>query len=705
MFQRRLIIFSLLVLGVIGILIIRLAWLQIIRGEKSLESARQLLQENPYWLETTRGSILDCRGRTLARDEADFQVCLHYRLMRLYDERFWKDQRLRYLTRKGNENKTPADADRDLWEKFGPQRRRANRLLAELAQLCGISMDKIHEAIQEVNERIFTWRTSRTRRLWYIRHNVPYEPALNATAIEEDFARRVPDPDERLRLIYKTEVEEMNRPQPILESIDRETALAIEERFVGAFLSDTGHNRPVTIRDGKKRQYPYADAACHLIGQLRSLWEESLSKPFRGRLPTAEELKGYYYGDRTGDWGTEYLFEDYLRGQRGWVLPSSEPNQVARIEPVFGSDVTLTIDIELQKRIQNVFAGNNLADQEFLGAAVVIDVPTGQVKALVSWPTFDLNTYYLKENYDLINEISDTKDKLKRGTNRALSKNYQPGSTSKPILLLGALDQGVIDEQESFDCNIQNKNWPGKPDHIYNHGPTQSRKAIQVSCNFYFIQLGLRFGRDKLLQWMQQAGFSKPILTWPADISEQRALEAFRETAGHIAPLTGNFSIYHLRFISVGLHPLDGSVLQMANTAATIARGGLFLHPSLILSPPSPPQQQRIAAEKYARVVQEGMRSVIYEPAGTAYDAFHAGQDGQIPWDEDEVRIYGKTGTTDFSVFVCYAQARDGRCLAVGVVAEVEAHGGTTAAMLAREILLACSAEGYLPAGKSQASE
>jgi hypothetical protein len=94
------------------------------------------------------------------------------------------------------------------------------------------------------------------------------------------------------------------------------------------------------------------------------------------------------------------------------------------------------------------------------------------------------------------------------------------------------------------------------------------------------------------------------------------------------------------------------------------------------------------------------MRAVIYDWGGTGYEAFHIGDASEVPWDEKEVQLYGKTGTTNYTVFACYAKARDGRCLAMAVVAEVEADGSEVAAPLARDILLECAKEGYLPAAR-----
>ncbi|MCK4627822.1 MAG: hypothetical protein KAT56_02400, partial [Sedimentisphaerales bacterium] len=182
----------------------------------------------------------------------------------------------------------------------------------------------------------------------------------------------------------------------------------------------------------------------------------------------------------------------------------------------------------------------------------------------------------------------------------------------------------------------------------------------------------------------------------------------FRETSGHISPQRAEMSNFYLRFVSIGLNPLNTSILQIADTMATIARDGLMVQPSMVQTPSVPQHKRRIASAANAKVVQDGMWAVINEPdgpygtdgaweqAGTAYNAFYD-DSGPLLLDNSRVTVYGKTGTTDNSVFVCYAKAADGRCLTVAVIVEVQANGSEVAAPLARDILRVCSEQGYLP--------
>lgn len=705
MFHQRLRAVSALLFLLLALLIGRLTILQLLHGRDYDAKARELLIRRPEWLETVRGAIFDRHGRVLAEDQLGFRVSLHYKLLRLYDERFWRYQELDYLNQEKHENADRAEVEKHLQQQWGNQRRHADQYLVELADICDFSMDDLHAAIDQLNDEIFAIRALRALNTWSRNHKQPPLPVYaRRSTIMNTLKERIPGEYQRLRLVYRTEIQEMYIPQPVLGTLSRETALMIEDRFVGAFLSQNSYNRPISVSHGKIRNYPHDDAACHLIGQLGPVSHNE--KPL-DRKPTPDELKDYYWGDRMGTWGAECLFEDYLRGHRGWIRKDVENNVLDEIPRKLGDNVTMTIDIRLQKQIQSLLAETELV-QPCNGAAVVIDVPTGEVLAAVSVPAFNLNTYFRKDHYKLINEIG-AEDPRKRWINRALEVrgNYQTGSTIKPTVLLGALENAIVDPHTSFYCSLDNKTWSGLPDEIHNDGLTDARKAIKVSCNFYFVRLGIELGGRQLVNWLYQSGFGRTILAWPGPdtIQEDNLYQAFREATGHISPIGQDIPRLpvEIRLMSIGRGPLDASVLQLANSAATIARDGIFLEPVLVRDPPPTRTPSRIANIENVQAVQEGMWSVVNEAhygpdgdwdrGGTAYQAFQP-----FPWNPDDLTVYGKTGSTENSLFICFARGHAGQCLAVAVLIETEAHGSVVAAPLARDILKACSEQGYLPA-------
>jgi len=347
--------------------------------------------------------------------------------------------------------------------------------------------------------------------------------------------------------------------------------------------------------------------------------------------------------------------------------------------------VTLTLDIALQKEVQQLFE-----KRSYSGAAVVIDVSTGRVRAMVSVPTYDLNTYY---HYEFYNVINDPDDPLKRNWNRALTVDYQPGSTIKPIILLGALERDIVQASDRLYCDRSSKDWVGPPLDIHNHGSVNAIDAVRESCNFYFIKVAEKFGAERLGDWLGRVGRGRHILAWPENFRD-RAFRAFGETAGHYQPIgRESLRIADLRFVAFGRGSLDGSLLQVANTTAIIARNGLYMAPTLVQSPLVTQEQIPVASQHYARIVEEAMAQVVADPLSSGYAAF------QPPlWEPSEVIIYGKTGSTNYSLFTCYARSQIGQgCLAVAVLVEVDEFGSEVAAPLARMILKSCARHNYLP--------
>ncbi|MBN1435983.1 MAG: hypothetical protein JW936_02815 [Sedimentisphaerales bacterium] len=711
MFQQRLKILFIIIGLTMAMLVARLAWLQIHCADKYNTYVQEFLDRPGRLLETVRGTIYDCNLKPIALDRPAFDLCLHYDITRIYDPRFWDIQAIRffsgenqtglphnqarsYLARRFHlndaeissiiqnhsvNNRIPLAAIRQvLLEK-------ANSLITELAQACRIPVEQLLEPIDQINNRVYDRRLARARRVYYDNHpDITYTPAANIAELTADFQRLIPDPQQQLYLISQCDILEMHQPHTALHDISSFIALDIEAGFVGSFLaSDT--NRPITIRSTTSREFPYNDIACHIIGQLGPTspdpCAETLDDP-----PTPQQLYAYRNDDRQGSWGIEAAFEPYLRGQRGYVRYDIDHQIVERIDPLPGQDVYLTIDIELQRAIQNLFE-----TQGQIGAAVVIDVPTAEVRAAVSIPTFDLNTYYQTENYHLITLQMPNL----YWVNRAFDLPYQPGSTSKPSLLLAGLELGIVNENTTFFCPPRDDSKP--PPQCWSpngHRDIALHRAIRESCNTYFIRIAELADNQQLLEFYNRLGFGRRILAWPNSQIAQAAENALDETAGHLPPP----SLSEFRFLGIGRGGFDASVLQMANSMATIARDGVFVPPTLVRMPAAQQPPDRVASRPHdIQLIQDAMQAVIYHPRGTGYDAFNP-----IPWTTDQLTLFGKTGSTANALFTCFARTPDNRAIALAVLIQTEnlpeaAHGGTTAAPVARDILLILANHGYLP--------
>jgi len=715
MFHHRLSILIYLALAMMLVLALRLAWLQGFCHEDYRRQVQDDLQRPGRLLENVRGTLYDCRNRVLAIDRPAYDLCLQYQLTQIFDARYWdyqtllraggdaseglsKEQAKRFLRREFKFSRQETDTilagfSDEEWVPLGAIRQfitaKAQQLLNDLAALCQVGPEVLYQSIQSINDRIYGIRLARTRRFYYDKHpELTFTAQKSLSGIIADFERLIPDPLERLKRVGESDdIQEMRQSHVVLTGLSEEIAQQIEVNFIGSLLPMERNVRPVSLRLAKQRFYPYQDAACHLLGQLGPVSLDDRETDFDREVgPSPEELAAYRFDDRRGDWGCEAVFEKALRGHRGWVRYDVDGNLLARTEPQAGQDLFLTLDIELQRDIQNL-----LESKGYHGAVVVLDVPTAAVRAMVSVPTFDLNTFYQADNYERI--CHQQADLYWR--NRALSWNYQPGSTIKPTILLAALASGIVSATTEFSCTPRNFEYNAGPQCTdYGHGSIAAAAAIKKSCNFYFIHCAEQLGSARMISWLRQAGFGAALLAWPADCSVESAAAAFSETPGHVGPLGAErVSPLEIRYMGIGRGALDGSILQIANSIATIARFGKFLAPTLCANPIAVQAARAMETDRDAvLLVRRAMKTVIYEREGTAYEAFTP-----LPWQPADVELFGKTGSTDYSLFGGFAAAKDGRTIALAVLIEVDAHGADIAAPLARQILILTARHGYLP--------
>jgi penicillin-binding protein 2 len=327
-------------------------------------------------------------------------------------------------------------------------------------------------------------------------------------------------------------------------------------------------------------------------------------------------------------------------------------------------------------------------------------------------PVFDLN--YIRRNYGAA--LLNANEPLR---NRALNKQYPPGSVIKPLILIAGLESSKISPDEIIGCPAKKapSGWPSC--WLYNRfswtghddkGLNYARNAVRGSCNIYFSRLADRIGPSVLQGWLFAFGYGRKTPLTPAAVRQTKQKRDLRQAAGVIStsrpqgPITAFEQLPILaagerRYFGIGQGNLRATPLQVANAMAAIARGGFYKAPRLFIEDPNGPGPDAInlnISPATLDVVRDGMRAVVSEPEGTAYNEF---EPAGFAW--QEVEVFGKTGSTeapDHAWFAGFAEDGAGRGIAIAVVVEGGQHGSSDAGPLARDIIQFCIDAGYIGA-------
>ncbi|MGD0078108.1 MAG: penicillin-binding transpeptidase domain-containing protein [Sedimentisphaerales bacterium] len=686
MYRRRIIILVIGCAVMLAVCVLRLADLQLLSTSFYREQVAQLRIQSGAMqqIRALRGKILDRKGEVLAADEPKFWLGVSYELSRFMDER--DRQAMAIETDNADiQKKTTARLD-DL-----------EHLIDKCVQF-GMPRDEAVLRLQKTNDRIWNLRMFLAwarnspnqeiiRKYGGNLNNIPLAEAL------ADFENRFTDPRKRLALIAKiTDVAETRQVWPVVELKTDDDVFAARVEFLDV--------NGVQVFARGQRVYPFGPAACQTIG-----WVGQPGQADKDYF--ADDRLASYLGDEMcgREDGVEYVCEATLRGKRGEMIYDIDKQLIRQTEPQMGQDVRLTIDIALQQKIER-YLGDCIANPKCKSAigAVVLDARSGDILALVSMPNYDLNL--IRQNYSEL--VNDPCEPLR---NRALLKEYPPGSVIKPVILTAGLESGAITAGEVISCpsHAAPQGWPNCLIYLRSNighdtlWANYARNAIKGSCNVYFSHLADRIDPLILQNWLYKFGYGRKS---SLDNNEPRD---FRQYAGRISnnrpdvPVTSFEQLPALepgerRWFGVGQGNLRVTPLQVANAMATLARGGIYKQPRLIDDPCSiepEPIDLKISSATLA-TIYDGMHAVIEESGGTANREFatalrHFASMG--------VKIYGKTGSTEkpeHAWFGGFAKDSSGKMLAVAVVVEGGKQGSTDAAPLARDILLFCAEAGYI---------
>lgn len=449
----------------------------------------------------------------------------------------------------------------------------------------------------------------------------------------------------------------------------------------------------VDIHARLMRHYPYAELAAHVVGYVGRINEKELKK-----LPEAE----YRAIHSIGKLGVERAYEDILRGHSGYseieTNAQGKPiNELARIEPIPGADIYLTLDMDLQKTAYDALGQYN-------GAVVAIDLETEGVLVAVSRASFDPNLFVSGISYVAYKALNTSKNKPL--FDRILRGQYPPGSTLKPFIGLAGLEYNVTNFHQTLFCpgyyQLPNNPHKYRDWKKWGHGAVDLDVAITQSCDVYFYDLSLALGIDKISSFLQGFGFGEKT---GIDLKgEKRGLLPSREWKRiHREQVwfPGETLI-----TGIGQGFFQVTPMQLARATAILAKGGEMVTPYLAerivyanrIQEIKRPEDKQVALKaENVRDIHQAMIHVVHSARGTAkrigkdigYQI--AGKTGTAQvytikqdekYNEDEIEFIMR----DHALFIAFAPADDPK-IAIAVIAEHGSHGSSVAAPIAAKVI------------------
>lgn len=483
------------------------------------------------------------------------------------------------------------------------------------------------------------------------------------------------------------------RPITIAQDISRESIIGISES-----KEDLGG---INIATQAIRKYTSGSLASHIIGYIGRITEEELKV----------KADKYNSDSYIGKIGIEYLLEDYLKGEDGirqidMDIDGNITGEYIYKEAVAGADISLTIDANLQRVAENALkddiekiksGGFSKAYDAKGGAVVAVDVKTGEILALASYPDFEPELFLKGISTEKWNEYRENQSLF----NRAVQGAYAPGSIFKMVTAIAGLETGNISRSEKiltkgkYPYAHQPVCW------IYSetggtHGNINVSEAIKYSCNYFFYEVGRRMGMEVLEKYAKYFGLGqKTGIELPGETSGVLATRENLEKNGTQWNLGNTLSA------AIGQGQNNFSPIQIARYVSMLTNGGKQITPTVIKSAKKLNVDITKEVKEYVKqslgidstiledlnikpenlkAVLEGMKGVTGESDGTAYGTFR----------NFSVEVGGKTGSAEAGEytngwFVGFAPYENPE---IAVVVMVEnANKGSYTAQVAKEIM------------------
>lgn len=461
------------------------------------------------------------------------------------------------------------------------------------------------------------------------------------------------------------------------------------------------------------REYPFDTLAAHVFGYLGEINPEMLEK---------YKDKGYIAGDEIGLSGVEYTYDEELRGKVGKyrLEVDAEGNsirEISREEARAGSNMRTTIDKNIQELVEDALAKGMLNSRarmhaetgrnyEATGAsAVVMEPATGEIIAMASYPTFDLNDFVGGITEKRWEELNDP-DNMYPLNNRAIMSELPPGSTFKVVTALAGLQEGIVDMNSVYNCeNVFVKGaFKDYPKYCWStHGPVNLFKGIVESCDIVFYEIGYDF------YTRQGQGAGRPLWEYTRDwqLGKRTGIDLTSEMDGRVPSPEWKKEFnkenpeYQVWYpgdtlnMAIGQGDILSTPLQVAYLYAGLANGGRFVRPHVmkqledvegrVVEKARPESTVELDLDpQHLDFVNRALLGVVLGK-GTAAATFEGFPLQQVP-------VAAKTGTSEIAGkqptawFVCYAPVGDPKYV-VAIAMEQGGHGGEVAAPVARRIL------------------
>ncbi|MEM6391810.1 MAG: penicillin-binding transpeptidase domain-containing protein [Planctomycetota bacterium] len=751
MFHRRLLLLVLVAIGVLGVLTVQTARLTLASGYDDRRASAQDALFTPQLVPTVRGRIFDRKGRILAEDRPGTEVAVSFEVIS-GEWAYLQARRAAYVDhRSAWTGMSDAARERLIQSYQGPFDEQVRRLWVTLAEAAEVSPEMLAERRRDIQERVavlqgFLWQRWRERRSAELGRPVSWDEVTEPIA-EQKQAHAVLDQigpvvvsrlrgfiaeasgDGEAAEALRVWREVVVRPTRQRVYPWSETTVLLETATLPEPLATQFNNEPVAV-DVK-------GVGVHLLGRMRPVYAEDAQRRPYVKEDGTIDLAGYLPGDRVGEFGLERTFEDQLRGVRGRIVRRVDDASVSSNTPTqAGEDLHLTVDISLQARIAAAMSEEiglmesqgwhakpgevENVGERLNGAAVVLEIETGEVLAAVSVPTMPRDL--LEREPATLREDPIDLPYL----NRVVARPYMPGSTVKPLIVAFAVSSGELGPDEILDCS-RGYLWEGSPN-VYRDwrvkaggapfGPIDAVEALAVSSNTFMGMLAYRLGPERLSDWYARVGLGRRTGSGlPDEISGTIPQPPYR-AANRAAVERDN------AFIAIGQGPIDWTPLQAVHAYATLARGGVVIPPRFVqadtLTPPDVIERVPLSASALD-VALDGMWSSANESQGTTR---HLSYLGRAPiWNAEGVIVRAKSGTAQATPLridsdgdgrvtrddpivkrgnhawvVALVQPEDSArpTHAIAVVVEYSGSGGQVAGPIVNQVVHAMQAEGYL---------